>query len=352
MLHGGHCLLVDHLSRNRHGPQTIRTTVSAISILPPGVNVLIGETSDRQYRPQIPKLEQSSETPRHVLLASQKNAMPLVDSVGLTTSADLKIARWRGRLHDVETTPRGDYHTICYSNKGAVVRRLDTASPILVSGSFFIQPADAYGRFESDDVLDYFHFYIRVGVLEDLVEALEPRRPCTFEFPDAFGVHDQGLAALVQGCLYSLMRGNEPSQIELDCWAQAFAGYLAREAPRFAITGEERQHPSLEQARLARVLEAIDADLQGDLSLSSLAKVACLSPFHFSRAFKAATGLSPHTFVLRRRIERAQDLLMSSELAIASIAYAVGFSSQSHLNNAFKRETGFTPGAYRRTRNS
>ena len=273
--------------------------------------------------------------------------MPLIDTIGITSSADLKIARWRGRLNDVETAPRGDYHTICFSNKGASVRRLDVPAPVLVSGGFFLQPANSYGRFESDDSLDYFHLYLRVGVIECLIDALDVRGHDKFEFPDAFGLRDQGLAALVHGCLNSLMHGPEPSHIELDCWAQAFAGYIARQSPRFARRGPEKRQPKLSQTRLARVIDAIEANMQGDLSLSELAKVSCLSTFHFSRAFKAATGLTPHQFVLERRIERAQELLKTGELSIASIAFEVGFGSQSHMTNVFKRAVGCSPATYR-----
>ncbi|MDR6290276.1 AraC family transcriptional regulator [Inquilinus ginsengisoli] len=105
---------------------------------------------------------------------------------------------------------------------------------------------------------------------------------------------------------------------------------------------------ALSPERLRRVLDHIEAALEdGDLSLADLAAIAHLSPFHFSRAFKAATGCAPHQFVLARRVERAKAMLERRELALAEIAYRAGFASQAHFSTAFRRATGTTPARYR-----
>jgi AraC family transcriptional regulator len=78
-----------------------------------------------------------------------------------------------------------------------------------------------------------------------------------------------------------------------------------------------------------------------------MAAEACLSRVQFVRQFKRLTGLSPHQYVLRRRVERAAALLKSGEVCLKGLAPDVGFSSQSHLTEAFRRVYGVTPGAYR-----
>lgn len=106
--------------------------------------------------------------------------------------------------------------------------------------------------------------------------------------------------------------------------------------------------PDLAPPRLRRVLEHIEAHLGEDLSLEGLAAVACLSPFHFSRSFKAAMGEGPRRYVLRRRVERAKTMLRrSGGQPLAAIAVELGFADQSHLTNAFRRETGTTPARFR-----
>jgi len=72
-----------------------------------------------------------------------------------------------------------------------------------------------------------------------------------------------------------------------------------------------------------------------------------MSPYHFARLFKSATGVSPHRFVVHRRIEAATALIAGSKSSINSIARAVGFSTASQFATAFRRMTGLTPSAYR-----
>ena len=105
----------------------------------------------------------------------------------------------------------------------------------------------------------------------------------------------------------------------------------------------------LDARRLPRVLEAVDAGLEKVLSLAYLASVACLSPFHFARAFKTSMGVSPHRYVSDRRLERAKELILSGAIPLSQIAASLGFSSQANFNRAFKAATGVAPMAYRHT---
>ena len=109
---------------------------------------------------------------------------------------------------------------------------------------------------------------------------------------------------------------------------------------------------ALDLPRLQRVMEFIEAHLAEDMSLEQLAKEACLSPFHFARAFKAATEKTPHGYVTERRIEKAKSLLSEGRLSLAEISYLSGFSSQAYFTKWFNRLVDTTPGAYRRSARS
>lgn len=102
----------------------------------------------------------------------------------------------------------------------------------------------------------------------------------------------------------------------------------------------------LAQPALRRTIEYIRTHLESELSLASMARVACLSPYHFSRAFKSSTGLSPHQYVLRARVEAAKRLLVARDMSLSEIAFRVGFFDQSHLSRHFKRHYGATPNAF------
>lgn len=109
---------------------------------------------------------------------------------------------------------------------------------------------------------------------------------------------------------------------------------------------------ALTSFQLRRVVLFIEQNLDADLCLSRLAAVAGLSPSHFARRFKGATALAPHQYVLARRINGAKQLLLETEMKLAEIAIATGFSSQAHLTGMFGRAVGMTPGAYRTRRDA
>jgi AraC-like DNA-binding protein len=75
--------------------------------------------------------------------------------------------------------------------------------------------------------------------------------------------------------------------------------------------------------------------------------MAGLSVFHFARAFRQSFGMPPHSYLLRRRIERADRLLEQTELSLSEIALSTGFSDQSHFAKHFRRLTGMTPSTAR-----
>jgi AraC family transcriptional regulator len=120
-------------------------------------------------------------------------------------------------------------------------------------------------------------------------------------------------------------------------------GTLARDiSARSAQAGLDRR-------RLTRVLDYIGANLEGDLTLARLASIACLSRFHFSRAFKAAIGRSPHHYVSAKRLERAKQLLEKGDQPLVQIALTLQFSCQANFTRAFREATGQTPAQYRRS---
>ncbi|WP_316396253.1 AraC family transcriptional regulator [Bradyrhizobium sp. 33ap4] len=103
----------------------------------------------------------------------------------------------------------------------------------------------------------------------------------------------------------------------------------------------------LDRRRLQRVMEFIEANLEGDLNLDLMASAACLSRYHFARAFKQAVGQSPHRYVSARRLDRAKDLLMQGDRSLVDIALALSFSDQASFTRAFRQATGQAPGQFR-----
>ena len=105
---------------------------------------------------------------------------------------------------------------------------------------------------------------------------------------------------------------------------------------------QERRSRSMTAARLRRVLDRIEADLATPLTLLDLAQTARISPFHFAREFRVATGYAPHQYIVRRRIDRAVQHLAETRLPVEVIARKVGFHRASHMSRHMQRVLGLT----------
>jgi len=149
----------------------------------------------------------------------------------------------------------------------------------------------------------------------------------------------------------------DPLTLQLALSTETFlkAGTLHRETMSRALAAQLVRSFSpappatatIEDRRLKRVVAYIEDNIVEDLSLKAMAAVAAMSPYHFARAFKAATGASPLQFVINARIERAKVMLKSTRLSISEVAFRVGYGDPGHFSRHFKSRVGTTPGAYR-----
>lgn len=108
------------------------------------------------------------------------------------------------------------------------------------------------------------------------------------------------------------------------------------------------QRRGLNPRAMTRVMAHIEENIGENLTLGTLAEVACVSRFHFARMFRLSTGFSPMAYVLRQRIERARLQLAEGHEKLSDLAAELGFCDQSHFTRLFRRMTGFTPREYAR----
>jgi AraC-like DNA-binding protein len=99
--------------------------------------------------------------------------------------------------------------------------------------------------------------------------------------------------------------------------------------------------------RLRRAREFMDEFFSEPLDLDMISKVACLSPFHFLRSFRRAFGETPHQYLTRRRIDRAQELLLLGSRSVTDICYDVGYESPGSFSTLFRQITGNSPMSFR-----
>jgi AraC family transcriptional regulator len=169
-----------------------------------------------------------------------------------------------------------------------------------------------------------------------------------FELKTAIGVQDPVISRIGLLGRKELSEGGIGGRLYAESLGAALAVHLLRQygTSPGALTIYKG---GLASKPLQRVIDYINEHLKDELSLVELGRIANLSPHHFATAFKTSTGVSPHRYVIERRIDRARDLLRQNEKTISEIAYAVGFSSQSHLTANFRRTTGVTPRKFRQS---
>ena len=122
----------------------------------------------------------------------------------------------------------------------------------------------------------------------------------------------------------------------------------AARQPAYSVSPKKRAARVLPKWRLLRVLVYIDANISNRITLAGLSDAAGLSRMYFAGQFRAATGERPHHFVLRRRIQYAQRLLVNTSQTLVEIALNAGFQTQGHFTTIFRRFIGDTPHRWRR----
>jgi AraC-like DNA-binding protein len=140
--------------------------------------------------------------------------------------------------------------------------------------------------------------------------------------------------------------GGSFGQLYADCISIAIVARLLASANR-AATSERPKVGELARWRLKRAIDYIEAQLDKPVSLADVASSAGLTRMHFAAQFRAATGLRPHEYLLRRRIERAQEMLVGTTMPLVDVALSVGFQTQAHFTSVFKRYAGQPPRAWR-----
>jgi AraC family transcriptional regulator len=184
------------------------------------------------------------------------------------------------------------------------------------------------------------------GELDVVTVSLNPGNPqqggdpgLHFAYADPLGI------ALIRQILSVLY---EKNSLERDAYVEALMVALRAHLRRGGGTAPADIPSTLSCAhRLHPVLARIREHPEAELSIELLAQEAGLAPSHFSRMFHRAMGVPPHQYVMRTRIERAENMLGQSDLSVSSIADSLGFKSQAHFTRAFRQRTGQTPSDYR-----
>jgi AraC family transcriptional regulator len=220
----------------------------------------------------------------------------------------------------------------------------DTPPP---AGSISVVPAGSSVLSRWQGSRDWLVIYLEPSLVTRVAAESFEMDPSRTVVPPLDGLNVPELRSAMFAVDAELKSGGVGGPLMAESLANILAVHLIRHT-----TGARRLPASadgvLPRRKLRTVIEYIMENLEGRLTLEQMAATIHLSPYHFARQFKAATGLPPHQYVITRRVERAQHLLRANgELGLADVALRVGFSDQSRFSLHFKRIVGVTPRQFR-----
>ena len=221
----------------------------------------------------------------------------------------------------------------CYMHKGRMVR---TGPGHLC----FINPGEVHDGAPVDGGYRYRMIYPTEDLMREIMGDATGRKegpPCFLE-PE---VHDEEVAREFAEAHLILEDGKQPLAGD-----EALALVLVKAVERYATSSLDLPQAGMETAAVTRARDYLAAHVDQPVDLKTLAGVAGLSGYHLIRVFRKATGLSPHAWLVDRRVHLAAQLIRAGE-PLSLVAGRCGFSDQSHLTRLFKARLGVTPGQYR-----
>ncbi len=232
-----------------------------------------------------------------------------------------------------------------------VTRKIEGAareSALIGPRRICLTPGDATTQWQHAGHPEILQVYLRQSVYEAAVTEIYGCDSSGAELVPRFAMLDPLLEQLAIAITNALRDGSAEDGLYIDTIAQMMAVHLARSHSSRSRPVRILPAKPLSGWKMRRVIEYIEDNLEGDLSLQAMAAEVDISPLYLARAFKSAVGQSPHQYVLARRIERAKELLRNTDLPVVDVALSSGFSSQSHLSHWFIRQVGVSPAVYRR----
>ncbi|WP_448570535.1 AraC family transcriptional regulator [Trichothermofontia sp.] len=217
-----------------------------------------------------------------------------------------------------------------------------------VSGCIEIVPADTSFSVHSisGQAVEWIQYYLEPDFLASIAhESVNPDRVELLLTPKKADllIHQIGLALKS-----SLEIDGVGSRFYVDSMATALAAHLLRYYSTRNHSFREYED-GLSKPRLRRAIEYIQAHLSENLSLNDIANELGMSQYYFCHLFKRSTGISPHQFLIRQRIEQAKCLLKQADRTVTSIALECGFANQSHFARCFRHHTGMNPNQFRKS---
>lgn len=268
-----------------------------------------------------------------------------VRTIGVGTNSTLKATFSHSTVENCDHIGDPEFVSIALNTGGGPIWRNNETIPSQV-GSVAMQPFEG-ARWRFEHPVSFVQLYVPFTLLQSVSESLFNRALAHDHLRMPSGIGDGRLCCAARS-VRSGLSSIEPTNLILDSWALILSEILVRHFSSHENAPSRTSFGKIPALGVARVVDYIEASIDRDLDLASLASVASMSVYHFARRFRDTIGMSPHAYVLSRRIRHAQEMLHRSRSSLTEVSVSAGFSSQAHLTAVFRRHLGVTPGEYRR----
>jgi AraC-like DNA-binding protein len=280
---------------------------------------------------------------------------PPAELTGALGSAGIRIAKFREDRPQYEMTnpvPEDDayivglslcdYADLRFREEG----REAPATPIK-AGDTVLFDLRRNPRFLKSAPFGSMSFYFPRSAFDEVADDASAHRIAELRGPRGQGVADTTIRNLALSLVGGFERPQEVNRVFLEHVGFAVCAHIAQ------VYGGMRPNSKWRRGGLAawqerRATDILTANLDGSVALADIAKECRLSVSHFSRAFRQSTGVTPHSWLLNRRVELAKVLLRDREPSLSEVALRCGFADQSHFTRVFSRRASVSPGAWRR----
>jgi AraC family transcriptional regulator len=256
------------------------------------------------------------------------------------------MRHWTGGAPEM-FQPALDHHYIVQHLGGPkkVDRKRDGASvsAVVEPGSLSIVPVGTQFKWHTQGPIEFAHLYLAPSLLSRMALRFEK---FSDSLVDRVGCRDP-LLEMLYSVMLNEIRKKDVEPLYMDSLLETFVIKLLLEHSTSRSAPASKPREVLAAYQLKRVMEFVESRLGTRIALADLATVAGGSVFHFSRAFRNTAGDTPYRYVLRRRIERAKQMLATTDMPVARVAGACGFSSPANFAKTFARFVGSTPKRFR-----
>ncbi len=256
------------------------------------------------------------------------------------------VQRWESTARRMKQPPLDHHYLVVHLGGDKRVTRSGKGhafSADVRNRGFTTVEAGSEYSWRTEGPIAFGHVYLEPRWYAELIGEAFDRDPARVSLKEEVGTYDP----LIGQLLAALVQASASDDVSLLEQQAALEAVLFRLFEHQAAVPQRDSRILISSTSVRRVSDHIAENLEAVITLDDLARIAGYSRFHFARGFRAATGMPPYAFVIRKRIAKACELLGERDLPIGSIATATGFATHAQFSSRFRQVTGLAPSTFR-----